>query len=143
MFDEGIKTLIKAKLPLVCPNPDKFAHEGLPPKAYVRQGAIADKFKQYGGEVFYIGKPYKKAFEHAMNSFKEKKVTDLNKILMVGDTLETDIRGANCFGMKSALTFSTGIMKDRLKNQSIEYFLKKDIILDVPHYWIERLSYGL
>lgn len=138
VFIEQIERLVEKKVPMICPNPDLYAHEGNPPKQVVRQGMIAKIYQEMGGQVFYMGKPNKKMFEHAMKAFNQFHITDKQKILMVGDTIETDIRGANNYGMKSALTVLSGIMKDRADKEGMTNILDNLSACDVPTYLIER-----
>ena len=113
LFRKLVEAVAPSKLPMVCANPDRFAHEGKPARTVVRQGSIAAFYEELGGTVFYIGKPSRLSFEVAMKQFNHLGITDPAKVLMVGDTPETDILGANRFGMASALIIETGIMKDR------------------------------
>ena len=57
-------------------------------------------YEQMGGQVFYIGKPHNKAYTIAMNHFEHHNITKPREILMVGDTPETDIRGARSFQLQ-------------------------------------------
>jgi HAD superfamily hydrolase (TIGR01459 family) len=138
LFREEIEKLIMTNLPMICPNPDQFAHEGKPSRAVVRQGSIARMYEESGGKVFYIGKPNTKAYEMAMEHFKKYASFDPEEILMVGDTPETDIRGARLFGMPSALITQTGMMADRIAHIGLEDALKKLPYQDSPNYFIER-----
>ena len=131
LFRELVKDILPYKIPMVCANPDRFAHEGSPARAVVRQGSIAAFYEEFGGEVFYIGKPSVLSFSAAMREFHKHGITDPAKILMVGDTPETDIKGALNFGMDSALIIETGIMKDR----SIDLHSS-----ETPTYFIKRLA---
>lgn len=141
IFRAGIKTFIKSGLPMVCANPDRFAHEGNPPKAVVRQGSIAAMYEELGGKVFYIGKPSDRAFNRAMEQFTKRQVRELSEILMVGDTPETDIRGARQFGIATALVTQTGIMADRISKNGLEAVVKGFPASDCPDYYIERLGH--
>ena len=139
-FQAYIEKIAHHKLPMVCANPDEFAHEGNPPEAVVRQGSIAKIYESMGGTVFYIGKPYPLVYNKALQCFSERKVLMPKDILMIGDTPETDIRGANNSGMDSALILKTGIMADRLSKRlrsSMEALSPQD----TPNFFIERLSY--
>lgn len=132
--EDGSVTL----LPMLCPNPDLFAHEGNPPRAVVRQGSIAKIYEKMGGEVHYIGKPSPLPYAMAMGHFKSHHISDPAKILMVGDTPETDIRGARGFHMPSALLTQTGIMAERVKEQGLAAALEALPPSDTPDYLIER-----
>lgn len=139
LFRQAIANIQEKNLPMVCPNPDQFAHEGMPPKAVVRQGSIAKIYEEMGGKVFYIGKPDKNAFSVAFDQFCHYQVVNPQEILMVGDTPETDIRGARLFGMRSALTIKTGMMADRISHKGLDIALNELPAKDTPQYFIEQL----
>ncbi len=109
-FLEKIRAVAAKGIPVLCSNPDRFAHEGLPPRLVVRQGTIAHLFQVQGAPVHFIGKPYPTVYEKALQQF----LVNPREILMIGDTPETDIRGARQMGMGSALVTETGIMKERI-----------------------------
>lgn len=88
--------------------------------------------------MFYIGKPYPAIYEVAMDYFAEKGVFTPRDILMVGDTPETDIRGANDFKMFSALVTTTGVMGDRVKDQNLSETISTLPLGDHPNFYIER-----
>ncbi len=144
LFRESIQKLVKSHLPMVCVNPDHFAHEGKPACPVVRQGAIAAMYEELGGEVFYIGKPAKIAYAAAMQHFISYGVSNPSKILMVGDLPETDIRGARMFGMSSALIMDTGIMADRIAKQGFDKAIQQLALSDSPEFLIKTLApYGI
>jgi len=134
VFRPQVEKICSRNLPMVCPNPDLFAHEGTPPKAVVRQGSIAKIYEEMGGQVTYIGKPDQRAYRFALDQFRIWKINKEN-VLMVGDTPETDIRGARRFGMPSALITQTGMMAERIAHD-----LPPE---DTPDYFIERLGHGI
>lgn len=139
VFKEYVDRFKEITLPIVCPNPDRFAHEGNPPKAMVRQGSIAMMCEEWGGRVFYIGKPSKIMYATAMNYFTHYGISDPREVLMVGDTPETDIRGARQFGMDGALVIKTGIFAERVKAEGFE---KSCTLLpphDLPDFFIEYM----
>lgn len=95
MLDVTLKKAASKKIPMLVTNPDKVRpDEGLPPMP----GAIGDAYESYIGEggekiVRRIGKPYPEVYELALLHSKS------NKVVMIGDALETDIIGgtnANC-----------------------------------------------
>lgn len=139
-FREDIKKITSTNLPMICPNPDLFAHEGNPPKAVVRQGSIAKMYEELGGQVFYIGKPYAQAYITAFEQFRHYQVMAPDQILMVGDTPETDIRGAHQLNMPSALITETGMMADRICQKGLEKALGELSTQDTPHYLIARFT---
>jgi HAD superfamily hydrolase (TIGR01450 family) len=71
-------------------------------------GSLAAMLERIVGKAFIrFGKPDTMMFSHAFACAHDN-VQDLRKsdILMVGDTLETDILGANTFGLDTALVLS-------------------------------------
>lgn len=141
LFRENIILTKKIDLPMVCPNPDRFAHEGKPPKAVVRQGSIGKIYEEIGGKVFYIGKPYPEAYEMALANFRRRNIF-IQDILMVGDTPETDIRGAKNFGIRSALLIETGILADRIALEGQSKVITSLPLSDHPDFFVGRLADG-
>ncbi len=139
VFHDEIKLLKRKDLPMVCPNPDRFAHEDKPPKAVVRQGGIAALYEKMGGRVYYIGKPYMNAYSRAMEYFHQKQIFDPREVLMIGDNPETDIRGARNFGMAAALVTKTGIMADRISEQGWPHAIHHLLPSDYPDFFMEKL----
>ena len=70
-------------------------------------GTIAELYKDFGGKVFIMGKPSISIYQEAT-----KYVTDIDKskVLIVGDSIYHDIKGANDFEVDSLL-ITSGIHK--------------------------------
>ncbi len=84
----------------ICANPDtQVLHQG---NIRYCAGYFANIFEKLGGEVLYIGKPDKLIFEHCIKTLSSED----HRILMVGDTFATDIKGANNAGIDSALVLT-------------------------------------
>lgn len=128
-----LKQLLSNKCKLLCPNPDKFVvygDSGLLPLA----GYIAEMYSDMGGEVISFGKPAKYPYEFILNKYKP------NKAIMIGDTLETDIKGASDVGIDSLL-IGTGVTKHYWqKNNEIPFktWLEKQSIK--PTWYIEQFN---
>ncbi len=77
---------------------------------YYCAGAIADLYAHMGGAVYWAGKPYLSAYETAHR--KAEALRDANvprdRILVIGDSLRTDMKGAQTFG-SDALFIASGI----------------------------------
>ncbi len=58
-----------------------------------------------------VGKPFNNVFAYALHLAKKRWGVDAQDVMMVGDTLHTDVLGANAMGMKSALIESYGFFK--------------------------------
>ena len=114
-----IKILRNAKkesLLMICVNPDLEIIRGK--NKEICAGALALEYKRMDGKVKYFGKPYTDIYEKTM---KKVRIRSKNKILAVGDSLRTDILGANNFRIDSALVL-TGI---HTKIKEIEKICKK------------------
>lgn len=128
---------IDVDLPVLCANPDCFAMEGNPPRPVVRQGTIAQLFKELGFQVYLIGKPYQEVYEVALQNMPPHIAKD--KILMIGDTPGTDIRGAHNAGIKAALVTQTGILAKRIAEEGIAPTLEQFPATDQPEFLLDRL----
>ena len=80
-----------------------------------------------------IGKPFSRIVDMALEKvqFITGSSIDMSRIGMVGDTLHTDILGANSIGIKSILMTKYGSIRD----QNIASCIKKTGI--IPDYLIE------
>lgn len=88
-------------VPMLCANPDKVVLQG--GDRLICAGALAERYEALGGEVAYIGKPHAAVFHRCSETLG---ITEREKLLMVGDNLETDILGANRFGCHGLLIAS-------------------------------------
>lgn len=141
LFRAQVMALKGCGKPMVCANPDRFAHEGNPARQVVRQGSIGALYEEIGGEVFYIGKPYAINFEESMRYFQQHGISSPADIIMVGDTPETDIRGAQRFGMASALLTKTGIFAERIMESSLDEWVETASNEDLPDHFVETLGF--
>ena len=94
-------------LPLVCANPDRFVRVGstLMPCA----GALADYYGKLGGRVIRFGKPEGAIYRDCLERLRRLKPSiEPMAVLAIGDGIETDILGANRYGISSLLV-RTGI----------------------------------
>tara|TARA_B100001013_G_scaffold227723_1_gene139587 strand:- start:142 stop:963 length:822 start_codon:yes stop_codon:yes gene_type:complete len=106
----------KMSLLMICVNPDLEIIRGKSKE--ICAGALALKYKELGGKVKYFGKPYADIYKKTM---RKANIKNKNKILAIGDSLRTDILGANNFQIDSALVLS-GIHS---KIKEIEKICKK------------------
>ena len=75
-------------------------------------GTIAELYKTLGGEIFFLGKP---SLDIYIESTKKIKKLDKSKVLVVGDSMYHDIKGANLFGVDSLL-ITSGIHQSSFDN---------------------------
>ena len=121
-YTELLKKAAKIKnLPILCANPDVKAPNGELDRYCA--GYFASIVEQHGGKVQYMGKP-----EKIIYSFIFEQYPDIakDKILMIGDTFETDILGASNSNIHSALVL-TGNSK-KIHGQHKEREQKLDAI---------------
>lgn len=123
-YDEIIAKIIERKIPYICPNPDIVVVTGDGERLFC-PGAIAEKYEKANGEVFYVGKPYHYVYERIFKNFNVK---DKSRVLIIGDSLNTDIRGAEKLQIDSVLVVRSGIhSQDVVRNGSIEMNLLNNL----------------
>lgn len=111
-LEEKMAQILAAKkfnLPLICVNPDLIVVKQNGAELLCA-GAIAAEYKKLGGEVSYYGKPYQSVYKIVCEMFG---CDSRQKILAIGDGMETDIKGANDFGIDSVL-ITGGILSNIL-----------------------------
>ena len=136
-WDSDFQDLLKDSLtsnprPFFVSNPDIVA----PHKDHfsIEPGYFSLKLINEGINLpLWFGKPFSTIFEMALEKvqFITGSSIDMSRIGMVGDTLHTDILGANSIGIKSILMTKYGL----LRNQNIASCIKKTGI--IPDYLIE------
>src|SRR5216684_2530357 len=64
-------------------------------------GAIAELYREFGGEVIFYGKPHRPIYQRAMALAAERQghAIELNRVLAIGDSVRTDLVGAHGFGI--------------------------------------------
>jgi HAD superfamily hydrolase (TIGR01450 family) len=105
-------------MPLLVPNPDSYWPNGRNGEFGIGAGGkarfICEILEEMGIAVKpeYFGKPYSAIYEYTVDLLKKRfglpENINYSKILMLGDSLKSDIKGANILGIKSGLTL-TGI----------------------------------
>jgi len=87
------------KLPLICANPDIVVERE--DRLIYCAGAIAELYRELGGEVVFYGKPHRPIYERAMALAAERRghAIDQRKVLAIGDSVRTDLAGAHGFGI--------------------------------------------
>jgi HAD superfamily hydrolase (TIGR01459 family) len=120
---------------VLCANPDVTAPHGLGLRNTA--GFYAQYLESQGGSVLYMGKPSRLIYENAWHQFgfTEK---DKLKTVMIGDTLETDILGANQFGIDSLLVMSGNAGQNLNKTNFLQNF-KNAPKSHVPTYVAETI----
>jgi HAD superfamily hydrolase (TIGR01459 family) len=102
------------KLPLVCANPDIVVERG--DRLIYCAGAVAELYRELGGEVIFYGKPHRPIYERAMALAAERRgrPTSLDRVLAIGDSVRTDLTGALGFGI-DCLFLTRGIHSEEFE----------------------------
>jgi HAD superfamily hydrolase (TIGR01459 family) len=90
-----LEAMRQRNLLMVCGNPDVVVERG--ERLVYCAGAIADLYAEMGGEVLYAGKPYRPIYDAALAKLAPPPGHD--RILAIGDSLRTDLAGANTVGL--------------------------------------------
>ena len=100
-------------LAMVCANPDIVVERG--DKLVYCAGAIADLYAAAGGNVLYAGKPYRPIYEQALAAARSRRghETVQPRLLAIGDSVRTDLKGAAAFGI-DCLFVTGGIHAEEL-----------------------------
>ena len=110
LFDDTIETpesyrkllaALRARaLFMVCANPDIVVERG---DALVYcAGALADAYAALGGKVLYCGKPHPPIYDLALTTataLRNGKTPCRERVLAIGDSVRTDLKGAASFGL--------------------------------------------
>jgi HAD superfamily hydrolase (TIGR01459 family) len=128
LFDDAVETpddyrdllgeLRARNLFMLCGNPDLVVERG--DKLVYCAGALADAYKALGGEVYYAGKPHRPLYDLALAETKHARAArgigadvPLGRVLAIGDSVRTDLRGAHDLGV-DCLFVTAGIHAEEL-----------------------------
>ncbi len=107
-YRDRLENGLKAGLPMVCANPDLNVFRG--ERRIPCAGALAALYEDLGGDVRYHGKPHPRIYGMVAAALGDPAP---ERVLMVGDSLRTDIAGAKSAGFRSVFVAS-GIHQDEL-----------------------------
>ena len=105
-------------LPFVCANPDLVVDVG--GTQFLCAGAIADLYERMDGQVYWAGKPHTNAYEAARAAAEKLRgaPVPLDRIIAIGDSLRTDLKGAEAFGI-AAIFVASGIHRDETMGSKV------------------------
>jgi HAD superfamily hydrolase (TIGR01459 family) len=116
LFDDSTETpqdyaelfagLVARRVPMICANPDLVVERG--DKLVYCAGALAADYAAIGGEVCYAGKPHWPVYERALAAIDALKghAVAKDRVLAIGDGIDTDLRGAHVAGLRSVFIAS-------------------------------------
>jgi len=107
---ENLKIASEKGLIFLCANPDIYIVKQSGGTQYCA-GYIGDYYEKMSGKVIYFGKPYGDGYKDCLKAFS---TDDLSRVVAIGDSFHTDIKGASNFGIDSLLV-KCGIHRDSLK----------------------------
>jgi HAD superfamily hydrolase (TIGR01459 family) len=97
-YEENLAAGAARGLPMICANPDLTVMQGT--RLMICAGTLAQRYEQLGGTVRWHGKPHPSVYE---TCFRLLGIADRSRIAAVGDSLRTDIAGANRIGIDGIL----------------------------------------
>jgi HAD superfamily hydrolase (TIGR01459 family) len=86
---------------MLCANPDLVVERGT--QLIYCAGALADLYAKLGGDVLYAGKPHAPIYEETLKRAAGAlgKTTPRDRVIAIGDSIRTDMKGAALFGIDS------------------------------------------
>ncbi|AWJ88958.1 TIGR01459 family HAD-type hydrolase [Azospirillum baldaniorum] len=108
VYEPALEACRRRNLPMVCANPDLIVMVG--EQMVICAGTLAQRYEEMGGDVFWHGKPHAPVYDRCLSLMGIK---DKGRILAVGDSLRTDVAGANAAGVDVALV-TFGIHREEL-----------------------------
>lgn len=98
-------------LPMICANPDRVVQRG--DRLIYCGGALADLYRDMGGEVLMAGKPYAPIYDQSLAEAERLlgRPVDPRRVLCIGDGVHTDVQGAEELGL-DCLFVAKGIHGD-------------------------------
>ena len=108
-YRELLAAMRARSLFMVCANPDIVVERG--DTLLYCAGALADAYVELGGEALYCGKPHAPIYEVALGmaaACRGGEVPPRSRVLAIGDSIRTDLKGAASFGV-DCLFVTSGI----------------------------------
>src|ERR1700753_2167111 len=129
------------KLPLICANPDIVVERG--DRLIYCAGAIAELYRELGGEVIFYGKPHRPIYERAMHLASEhvSHATPPQRVLAIGDSVRTALAGAHAFGI-DCLFVTRGIHSEEFAGiDELDPASVKELVGHPPRALIRELKW--
>jgi HAD superfamily hydrolase (TIGR01459 family) len=105
-YDAILSAMHARRLEMICANPDIVVEDG--GKLFYCAGAIAERYAAAGGKVIQAGKPFAPIYARALELARGpgKVPIDHGRVLVIGDAMHTDIKGARNQGFESLFVTS-------------------------------------
>jgi HAD superfamily hydrolase (TIGR01459 family) len=141
-YQETLEQALQLQLPMVCGDPDQYGYyEG---EYLMRAGAIAEQYEKMGGRVYFHGKPYRKFYAALL---EELAPIEKARILVIGDSLLTDIKGAIKAGLDSLLVLNMISYAELCEGKLIQKLSREQIFAQInkigyiPQYITQELKW--
>jgi HAD superfamily hydrolase (TIGR01450 family) len=116
-INKTINLLRRRNIPVIVANTDSVYPVSTKDVA-IAIGGIGDMIEEIVSKNFIrFGKPDAQMFHYAYEHVCKTHEVQKNEILMVGDTLDTDIMGGNKFGLDTALVLTGNTLRDNAKHK--------------------------
>jgi len=116
-INKTVNILNKKNIPVIVANSDKL-YPVSKKDVSIATGGIAQLVESILNKKFiHFGKPDSQMFMYAFDQINQFGSFSKNEVLMVGDTLHTDILGGNKFGVKTLLVLSGNTRADNAELQ--------------------------
>jgi HAD superfamily hydrolase (TIGR01459 family) len=143
-YRDRLRDLAATGMELICANPDRVVERG--GEMVWCAGALADIYEEYGGHVLHIGKPFPGVYEEALRiALKTRgRVTPKARVLAIGDSMITDVAGANTFGI-DCLFMTGGIHAEEIGHPPRDAAYAKVLAPAAPKPvgWSHRLAWDV
>ncbi len=98
VYEPTLLALAKSGVPMICANPDLIVRNG--DQVELCAGSLAALYEDMRGTVLYHGKPYPEIYDHVFALLGNP---DPQRTLAIGDSLRTDMGGAQTIGVDGLL----------------------------------------
>lgn len=142
-YRDMLTRALERGLTMICANPDIVVERG--DRLVICGGAIAEFYRELGGEVIFYGKPHRPVYQRAIEIAAQKRgtPTPADRMLAIGDSVRTDLAGAHRVGV-SCVFVTRGIhAAEFVKIQAIDAATAKRLFGDVspPHALMRELRW--
>ena len=125
-MDKAIEILSEKDARILVLNPDVYAPSPSGEKIPVT-GYIANMLKEKTNcQLLFCGKPFSLIFQIALRSL----IPSTESVIMIGDTLGTDIAGASIAGIDSALVLGRNVKEEEFRSDIYELGVSPNYILN-------------
>jgi HAD superfamily hydrolase (TIGR01459 family) len=140
-YREMMQKALQRKLTLICANPDIVVERG--DRLIYCAGAIAELYRELGGEVIFYGKPHQPIYQRAMALAAERRghAIEPDRVLAIGDSVRTDLAGAHGFGI-DCLFVTRGIHSEEFEGiDQLDQASVKELFGHPPKALIRELKW--